>query len=307
LAPYFTADLVMSARLVMSFYKELVKVPIPMRPPTNAVAVEGGGILGHIVRKKIYKTHPTVSNNSYNSMDFTRFWFNVLVVAFGVEEMQFDKLLWAKMLKTQAKRPDAMLKEYDIDMSMANELLKLTKGMNWTTFLFALCELRQAREADDSKLYSVLARLDEAPRLRDVARIVDRIVQEGAQSLCYCVRAVNAVAAYLLLQWHPPLRRRWYPSPPLRPLPPTPLPPPYPAAQHLCFGAPLAVLHVGNAFFLLVGSVENSNCFVRHRDDVIVIVVLHGTKCIPLPIHRTEGAAATRQRSPADAKLDHDH
>ena len=207
LAPYFEHPEYLNADVLLNFYKELVKTPMRMATSDDFVQLEGARILGK--KRKLQgadeeprkKRIPTVSNGSYNSMDFLRCYSNIMTEVFASPPVLFTHGLWTKMLRCQSKQAETskLLAYFDIDMEAANLVIAETAGMNWTTFLICLCEVRQAMGDDRESFIWLLQKLEVRPSLLGaVDDIADAIVDEGATSSeCYCVRLCKQVHNWL--------------------------------------------------------------------------------------------------------------
>ena len=86
-------------------------------------------------------------------------------------------------------------------MDEANDFINTMPGMNWTTFLVSLCEIRQAMgNTPQSKdtFIRLVQMLEVRPKLHAaVSNVSDCIVGEGAMSKeCYCVRVFKEVQSW---------------------------------------------------------------------------------------------------------------
>ena len=157
LAPFFEEPENLNAELLLDFYTALVEQPFPMATQSYYVQLEGARILGKRpriqaaavqTRVPLVKSRvPKVSDGSYNSMDFLRCFSNVMTSVFDAPEVLFTDALWNKMLECQRKHNEIkdLLGYFDMNVGKANEFISewRTEGMNWTTFLICLCEVRQ--------------------------------------------------------------------------------------------------------------------------------------------------------------------
>ena len=108
-----------------------------------------------------------------------------------------------KMLSCQShpKKTRELLQYFNLDMEKANDFISATPGMNWTTFLVCLCEIRQAMgdtpQSKDS-FVRLVQMLEVRPNLHAaVASVSDWIVSEGAVSTeCYAVRVCKEVQSW---------------------------------------------------------------------------------------------------------------
>ena len=209
LAPYFGQPQLLDADVLLRFYQDLVKKPLHMAPNTYAVQIEGARILGKKHKKDNgdddfgEKKDTTVAEGSYNSMDFLRCFSNIMTDVFKSPEVLFTKELWMKMLSCQShpKETRELLQYFNMDMDKANDFITATPGMNWTTFLVCLCEIRQAMgdtpQSKDS-FVRLVQMLEDRPDLHlHAAFVSDWIVSEGAVSKeCYAVRVCKEVQAW---------------------------------------------------------------------------------------------------------------
>ena len=203
LSPFFDNCQSLSASRLLDFYKELVRVPIALNAGNNVVQNEGASLL----RKK-QKTDGTpkkvshASNRSYNAMDFTRAYSNILTDVFGAADVAFTLPLWNRMLAAQRKRSDVdqLLEYFQMDMGKANDMIRDVHGLNWTTFLVLLCEVRQEMGQSRAQMERLLTWLEERPGLKDaVDQVVKEVVEAGATSHeCYCVRVCSVVRCWML-------------------------------------------------------------------------------------------------------------
>jgi ASC-1-like (ASCH) protein len=203
LAPYFvTPSRAFNAEILLAFYKELVAVPILLRLANSQVRKHASRLLGkmHKSKAEAESTPPTVSNGSYNSMDYLRCYSNIMCAAYGAPEPSFTEELWIKMIQCQAKPAEtrALLKSFDMDPTGSNNLMATVDELNWTTFLVALCETRQAMghtAASRASFRDLVERVEMNPGLHDViSRLTAALVAEGATSKhCYCVRLCHAL------------------------------------------------------------------------------------------------------------------
>jgi hypothetical protein len=203
LASFFERPEGLDADALLGFYKELVKEPMSMTTTTYFVQTEGARILGKKQKAQGADTKrmPTVSDGSYNSMDFLRCFSNIMTEVFSSPDVLFTPALWSKMLQCQSKPAETkeLLSYFDMDMSAANTVIQETPGMNWSTFLVCLCEVRQAMGNDRDSFIWLLEKLEVRPWLQEaVDDVVEAIVDEGATSKeCYCVRLCAQVHAWL--------------------------------------------------------------------------------------------------------------
>lgn len=212
LAPYFGQPHLLDADLLLRFYQDLVKKPLHMTSSTYAVQIEGARILGKKHKKDNgdddfgEKKDRTVAEGSCNSMDFLRCFSNILTDVFKsppMREVLFTKELWMKMLSCQShpRETRELLQYFNMDMDKANDFITATPGMNWTTFLVCLCEIRQAMgdtyQSKDSFI-RLVQMLEVRPNLHSaVASVSDCIVSEGAVSKeCYAVRVCKEVQSW---------------------------------------------------------------------------------------------------------------
>ena len=209
LAPYFEQPQLLDADVLLRFYQDLVKEPLHMTPNTYAVQIEGARLLGKKHRKDHgdgdfgVKKEKSVAEGSYNSMDFLRCFYNIMTDVFKAPEVLFTKELWMKMLSCQShpKKTRELLQYFNLDMKKANEVICATPGMNWTTFLVCLCEIRQAMgDTPQSKdnFIRLVQLLEVRPNLHAaVTSVSDWVVAEGAVSTeCYAVRVCKMVQSW---------------------------------------------------------------------------------------------------------------
>ena len=208
LAPYFGRPHLLDADVLLRFYKDLVVKPLHMTHNTYAVQIDGARILGKKHKKDENadlgeKKHSTVGEGSYNSMDFLRCFSNIMTDVFESPEVLFTKDLWLKMLSCQSRprQTRELLEYFDMDMNKANTLITEMPGMNWTTFLVCLCEIRQAMgdtPQTKDKFIRLVQMLEVRPNLHAaVGSVADWIVEQGAISKqCYCVRVCEEVQAW---------------------------------------------------------------------------------------------------------------
>ena len=213
LAPFFETAENLNAELLLDFYTALVEQPFPMATESYYVQLEGARILGKRpkieaaafeTRVAVVKTRvPKVSDGSYNSMDFLRCFYNVMTSVFDAPEVLFTDALWNKMLKCQRKQNEIkdLLAYFDMNVARANDFISewRREGMNWTTFLICICEIRQAIGHDRESFIWLLEKLEARPDLIEATvDAASAIVNEGAQSKeCYCVRVCNKVHEWL--------------------------------------------------------------------------------------------------------------
>ena len=208
LAPYFvTPSRAFNAAVLLAFYKELVAVPILLRLANSQVKKLAIRLLGKMHKCEAGKTSspPRVSDGSYNSMDFLRCYSNIMCAVYGAPEPSFTEELWTKMIQCQAKPAETrvLLKSFDMDMAGANDLMATVGELNWTTFLVALCEIRQAMgrtAASRASFCSLVEQVEMNPGLHNVIRqLTAALVAEGATSKhCYCVRLCHVLREALL-------------------------------------------------------------------------------------------------------------
>ena len=198
LAPFFEQPQSLDADRLLRFYTELVREPIRMNSGTFAVQLEGARMLGKkykIEEGEEVKQICSVTDGSYNSCDFLRCYSNIMTEVFESPEVVFTDALWSKMLQCQSKTAQTrqLLSAFGFGMNTANALIAEIPGMNWTTFLVCICELRQAMGEDRESREAfewLLEKLEARPWLHEaVDDVVRTIVEEGASSRdCYCVR-----------------------------------------------------------------------------------------------------------------------
>lgn len=202
LAPFFEDPMQISASSLMEFYKTLVAKPFCLITNTYDVHRSGCRILGKVpkVDEEAVKTKsaPVVKDNSYNSMDFLRCFYNIMRSCMQAPVVLFTEPLWTKMRKCQSTSD---LNYFELTMEQANELIQENSYMNWTTLLVLLCEVRQAIDAKGLShflwtLDKLMVRNAElSPVVEDVT---DFIVESGAKGkTCYCVRLYEQVDAWL--------------------------------------------------------------------------------------------------------------
>ena len=209
LAPYFGQLQSFDADVLLRFYDELVKKPLHMTSNTYAVQIKGARLIGKKHEKDNgdddfgEKRVLTVSDLTYNSMDFARAFSNIKTDVFGSPDVLFTKKLWMKMLNCQSKTEETMdlLEYFKMDMDKANDFIIATPGMNWTTFLICLCEVRQAmgdtHESRDTFI-RLVQMLEVRPNLHAaVASVADWVVSQGADPKdCYAVRVCKQVQSW---------------------------------------------------------------------------------------------------------------
>ena len=201
LAGFFERPEEVDAGMLMSFYKELVKEPIRMTPADFSVQIEGARLVGKTFKRKQTdsKRQQRVTDGSYNSMDFLRSWANIMTDVFNSPEIVFTQALWAKMIACQTKpaKTRELISYFSLDMHSANRLISQTCGLNWTTLLVCLCEVRQVASTvaaleDLQSLASWVGVCQE--RVAAVEEVVDAVVKEGARPKeCYCERVCAVV------------------------------------------------------------------------------------------------------------------
>ena len=220
LAPLFLDPGNFDADRVVKFHRELASKPIALAAGNYRVQDEGARILGKAPKRRKApkvraggKKTPTTSRTSYNAMDFTRAFSNVLTEVWGAPDVKFTGALWKLMISSQRKTEDVreLLAEFELDMKGANALLGNGDGLNWTTILILLCEVRQEIGEDLDAFKELLTWLENHPeRMSDVDQTVQEIVQAGASSKdCYCVRVCSVVRGWMneeLRQGAPPLQ-----------------------------------------------------------------------------------------------------
>ena len=90
-----------------------------------------------------------------------------------------------------------MITYFGLDMQSANRLISQTRGLNWTTLLVCLCEVRQVAPTVTAleDLQSLAFWAGASPeRLSAVQEVVDAVVKEGARpKQCYCERVCAVV------------------------------------------------------------------------------------------------------------------
>ena len=204
LAGFFERPEEVDAGMLMRFYKELVKEPIRMTPEDFSVQIEGARLVGKRFKRNETdsKREQRVTDCSYNSMDFLRSWANIMTGVFNSPEVLFTPALWAKMIACQTKPAETreLISYFSLDMHSANRLILQTRGLNWTTLLVCLCELRQVASTatvleDLQRLASWVVACPE--RVSAVEEVVDAVVKEGARpKQCYCERVCSVVQAW---------------------------------------------------------------------------------------------------------------
>ena len=200
---FFDGREVLSAEVLLDFYTELVRHPMPLHGGTRYVQTEGARILGKRRKrgKEGARKASTVSDGSYNSMDFLRCFSNIMTDVYYSPEVYFTEALWTKMLQCQARPRETaeLLSLFRIDMGGANSLIAGVPGMNWTTFLVCICEVRQAIGHSVSSFTWMLEKLEARPDLIPiVADVAQFVVDEGASPAdCYCVRVCHRVHLWL--------------------------------------------------------------------------------------------------------------
>ena len=201
LSPFFSHPENLNAARVLAFWAQLTREPIALAAGNNDVQNEAARILGKKVRTSAAKRVPTASDNSYNAMDFTRCYSNILTDVFGAPRVTFTPALWNKMLATQRKQAAVkdLLKSFQMTMKKANDLILSRGGPNWTTFWVLLCEVRQAMDRDRKGLEALVAWLEARPHLAsEVAAVIKDVVQSGAKHKeCYCVRVCSVVRSWM--------------------------------------------------------------------------------------------------------------
>ena len=201
LSPFFSHPENLNAARVLAFWAQLTREPIALAAGNNDVQNEAARILGKKVRTSAAKRVPTASDNSYNAMDFTRCYSNILTDVFGAPRVTFTPALWNKMLATQRKQAAVkdLLKSFQMTMKKANDLILSRGGPNWTTFWVLLCEVRQAMDRDRKGLEALVAWLEARPHLASkVAAVIKDVVQSGAKHKeCYCVRVCSVVRSWM--------------------------------------------------------------------------------------------------------------
>ena len=208
IAPYIGQPHLLDADVLLCFYQDLVVAPLHMTPKTYSVQIEGAKILGKKHKQDgndtlTEKKCSTVGEGTYNSMDFVRCFSNIMTEVLKAPRVLFSKGLWAKMLSCQShpKETRELLDYFDMDMDKANTLIIESPGMNWTTFLVCLCEIRQAMgttpQAKDDFI-RLVQMLEARPNLHAaVADVANSIVEQGAISKqCYCVRVCVEVQSW---------------------------------------------------------------------------------------------------------------
>ena len=208
LAPYFGQPHRLDADVLLRFYQDLVKKPLHMAPNTYSVQIEGARILSKKHKKDNgddfgEKKDRTVAEGSYNSMDFLRCFSNIMTDVFESPDVLFTKDLWMKMLSCQSnpKQTRDLLQYFNMDMDKANDFINEMPGMNWTTFLVCLCEIRQAMgntHQSKDNFIRLVQMLEVRPKLHAaVGKVSDRIVEGGAISKeCYAVRLCKEVQSW---------------------------------------------------------------------------------------------------------------
>ena len=134
-------------------------------------------------------------DGSYNSMDFLRTFYNVMII-FGAQSVSFHQPLWKKMLKCQRYTSSYL---FSLDMEDANGLIQGSPTLNWTTLLIFLCEMRQVIDA--TGMQSFLCLLDfvethDTNMKESIDDITKQICTEGAKGVkCYAFRLYERLAA----------------------------------------------------------------------------------------------------------------
>ena len=201
LAGFFERPEEVDAGTLMRFYKELVKEPIRMTPEDFSVQIEGARLVGKRFKRNETdsKREQRVTDCSYNSMDFLRSWANIMTGVFNSPEVLFTPALWAKMIACQTKPAETreLISYFSLDMHSANRLMSQTRGLNWTTLLVCLCEVRQVAPTATAleDLQSLASWVGACPeRVAAVEEVVDAVVKEGARpKQCYCERVCAVV------------------------------------------------------------------------------------------------------------------
>jgi hypothetical protein len=197
LAPFFDEPERLDANVLLNFYKVLVREPIHLRVENSSVQNQAARILGKRQKKEKNEAEsktkpPTVSDGSYNSMDYLRCYSNIMTEVFGSTPILFTQKLWKEMLRCQRKPTETrnLLSYLEVDMRTANSIVNATPDMNWTTFLVCICEVRQAMSKDSDAFLSLLEELEKRPELTEaIDDSIRSIVEKGAVSTqCYCVR-----------------------------------------------------------------------------------------------------------------------
>lgn len=203
LASFFQDPAEVSAQSLMEFYKTLVAKPFCLITNTYDVHRNGCRVLRKapkVVADAIKgKAAPMVKDNSYNSMDFLRCFYNIMRSCMQAPVVLFTEPLWTKMCKCQSASD---VDYFELTMEQANDLIRENSFMNWTTLLVLLCEVRQAIDAKGLSHFLwtldklVVRNAELAPALEDVT---DFLVQLGAKGkTCYCVRLYEQVDAWLI-------------------------------------------------------------------------------------------------------------
>ena len=197
--PFFATSIVsnFNAETLMNAYAALVAHPFALATRTYEVHIKGVRIVGK--KPKIHnldsvKAHaPTVRNNSYNSMDFLRCYYNIMVDIFLAPSVFFTPPLWTKMIRCMRSGD---FEYFKLSMDDANWILKETEYLNWTTLLVTMCEVRQAIDAKGlSSFVWMLEKLEVRRGLQDaLLDVSDAIVDAGASGRkCYCLRLCEEV------------------------------------------------------------------------------------------------------------------
>ena len=201
LSPFFSNPENLTAERVLAFWSELTRTPIALTAGNNDVQNEAARMLGKKMKTSATKRVRTVSDNSYNAMDFTRCYSNILTIVFGAPRVTFTPALWNKVLATQRKQAGIkhLLDYFQMTMAKANDLIQTRGGPNWTTFWVLMCEVRQEMDRDRHGLETLVAWLEARPHLAGaVSAVVKDVVQSGAKhSECYCVRVCSVVRAWM--------------------------------------------------------------------------------------------------------------
>ena len=149
----------------------------------------------------------TISKGSYNAMNCMTVYANIMTEVFKRPAVEFSSALWEAMISSQAD-PGAtriILSAMCVDRFEANRILRQVPFMNWTTFLYSVCEIRQAMgktKASRARFWALVERLVQRPALQSaVLDVVRHIVHEGACSQkCSC-----ELVCQHIMNWFPDL------------------------------------------------------------------------------------------------------
>ena len=202
LAHFFVAPQDLSSDVLMDFYKVLVVKPICLTTNSHDVHCSGCRVLGKAVKLDTHamkiKSPRFVTDNSYNSMDYLRWFYHIMISCMQSPDVLFTMPLWNKMIKCQSNSDVAF---FDLTMEQANQIIQDNSYMNWTTLLILLCEVRQAIFTKGLAhfvwtLDKLSFRYEElAPA---IANVTQSLVRSGAKgNTCYCVRLYEEVDSWL--------------------------------------------------------------------------------------------------------------